>query len=280
MTHISKRVGAAALVTCLLFVNGCTHSDPQPTPPCTSALGEAHINVGITKDQPGWGHEDAYHRSGFDYDFANWLAQDLCFTATYVNTPHAQRERMIIDGQVTLVISTFSKTDDRMKRVSFAAPYVKNQQGILAHADGTLISTTGDLNGKTVCTASGTTSLEQLKAAKSVKITIREEDGFTECVAALLARQVDAISTDQLILYGMARDDSRLVVVPDLVFGHQERYGIGFAHGDKQKCEVLTAAIKRFIANGHWDSFFGTNLSNVERRHLYKPDVNALDSCA
>jgi glutamate transport system substrate-binding protein len=279
-TPTAKRLTAVVgAIAVLLSLVGCPASEPTTTT-CTSALGKSHVNIGVKADQPGWGYEENYTRSGFDYDLANWLAHELCFTATFVNVASAQREEYLISGRVDLVIATFSKTDDRATRVSFAAPYVVNQQGVLVRAGDTRVTRISDLDGLAVCTASGTTSLLQLEAAGSIEITTVALTGFRECVDELIAGRVDAISTDQLILYGLAQHDSRLAVVPDLVFGHQERYGIGLPHGNTEWCETLTAAIRKFIVSGRWDSAFQLNLPNVEQPGRYRPDPNLLDRCA
>jgi glutamate transport system substrate-binding protein len=278
-TLTAKRVAAMLCAVGVLSLPACTSSEPPPEG-CTSALGKSVINIGVKSDQPGWGYEENYTRSGFDYDLANWLANELCFTATFVNVASSQREDFLISGRADLVIATFSKTDERATRVSFAAPYVLNRQGVLVRAGDTRVTRISDLNGLSVCTASGTTSLSQLEAAESVQITTVALTGFRECMDELLAGRVDAISTDQLILYGMAQHDSRLAVVPDLVFGHQERYGIGIPYGQTEWCETLTAAIRRFIVSGRWDSSFQLHLPNVEQPGRYRPDPNLLDRCS
>jgi glutamate transport system substrate-binding protein len=73
------------------------------------------------------------------------------------------------------------------------------------------------------------------------------------------------VTTDQLILVRFANADkqNRLFVVPDLHFGHEERYGIGFPHGQTAECNVLRDAGHRFIANGKWNDFFRKNLEGI-----------------
>jgi glutamate transport system substrate-binding protein len=278
-TTLTKRVIAIVCAIGALALPGCTKEE-SPSDGCPSALGKDNINIGVKSDQPGWGFEENYSRSGFDYDFANWLADKMCFTATFVNVASAQREEYLRNGRVDLIIATFSKTDDRASRVSFAAPYVLNRQGVLVRAGDDRIQRIADLDGKAVCTASGTTSLTQLREAESVHITTVALTGFRECMEELIAGRVDALSTDQLILYGMAEHDPRLAVVPDLVFGHQERYGIGIPYGQTQWCEELTKMIRKFIVGGEWESFFKHHLPNVEQPFRYRPDPNLLDRCS
>jgi glutamate transport system substrate-binding protein len=254
--------------------------DPEESAGCTSALGERNITIAVFGDQPGWGFEEDYKRSGFDYDFGNWLGNELCFTPTFVSVPSNQREVYLQSGQAQLVLASFSKTDERMKVVSFAAPYIINQQGVLVLDSDTRTRRVSDLDGTTVCTAAGTTSLTQLEDARSIDITPVVMTGIGACEEELLAGRVDAITTDQLVLYGMANHDDRFAVVPDLVFGrNEERYGIGIPLGQTAWCETLTDAIRTFIIDGRWDSMFATNLPNVSDPAKYRPDPNLLEPC-
>ena len=42
---------------------------------------------------------------------------------------------------------------------------------------------------------------------------------------------------------------------------------------------ALTAAIRRFITSGAWDTFYTTNRLPEERRAASRPDPNQLDEC-
>ncbi|MHB8275145.1 MAG: transporter substrate-binding domain-containing protein [Dermatophilaceae bacterium] len=54
---------------------------------------------------------------------------------TWVQTPSAQRETLISTGQFDLVVATYSITDKRKERVSFAGPYFIAGQGLLVKSD-------------------------------------------------------------------------------------------------------------------------------------------------
>jgi glutamate transport system substrate-binding protein len=281
---ILKRAVALPLCAVLALAAGCgtsTAPDAQhAVPSCSSALGAQNINIGILADEPGWGlRMDNYQRSGFDFDLANWLAAELCFRPSFVDVSLNQREDALLNGQVRLVIATYSKTDERAKHISFAAPYAINHPAVLVRAGDQRIRTLADLNYKTVCTGANTTTLENLHQAASLHITVVQEEGMSRCATAVANGDVDAMVSDELPLYGLVHSDPRLAVVDGLTFGYQDRYGIGFAHGDTKTCEILVAAVRKFIATGAWDALFSANLPNVQRHDPYKPDPNILDRC-
>jgi glutamate transport system substrate-binding protein len=198
-----------------------------------------------------------------------------------VAVPIADRDRALVDGRVDLVVDVYSITDERRKSVLFAGPYLITQQGVMVRAGDRRIRNLAQLDGKSVCTPAGSTSREQLtEGGMKDRVVVIEELGMRECVDSLLAGEVDAVSADQLILYGFARADrGHLSVVPALRFGAHERYGIGLRRGEVARCEALTGMIKDFIVNGEWDRFFEANFGDLPRRADYKPDVDRLDPC-
>jgi glutamate transport system substrate-binding protein len=61
-----------------------------------------------------------------DVDVARYVAKELGFEGDKVifkETPSAQRETAIQGGQVALFFATYSITDARKEKVSFAGPY-------------------------------------------------------------------------------------------------------------------------------------------------------------
>ncbi|WP_176993816.1 transporter substrate-binding domain-containing protein [Nonomuraea jiangxiensis] len=239
----------------------------------------------MTTDLPGWSAltigENS--RSGFDIDLVKWLASRLDFTPNYVDLTLAQRESALRGGaderKAHLVAAVFSITDERRKRVMFAGPYMVTRQGFMVRKGDTRINAMADLKGKTVCTGAGTTSLKQLKDS-GIKMNVTDEQGMNACVARLLeGKSVDAVSTDQLMLAGLAQTDpERLEVLPDLTFGAQERYGLGLPLGDVADCEIVTKELQDFINQGYWSQFFRQRFPGLEP-DPYQPDPFNLNAC-
>ena len=84
------------------------------------------LTIGIKYDQPGLGQKDGETFKGLDVDVARYVAKELGFADDKVilkETPSAQRETAIQGGQVALIFATYSITDARKEKVSFAGPY-------------------------------------------------------------------------------------------------------------------------------------------------------------
>jgi glutamate transport system substrate-binding protein len=98
-----------------------------------SATGDT-LTIGIKYDQPGLGQKVGEDFKGLDVDVARYVAKELGFEGDKVifkETPSAQRETAIQGGQVALIFATYSITDARKEKVSFAGPYFIAGQDLL-----------------------------------------------------------------------------------------------------------------------------------------------------
>jgi glutamate transport system substrate-binding protein len=79
-----------------------------------------------------------------------------------------------------------------------------------------------------------------------------EQSGYAECVTALISGTVDAVTTDDIILAGLAaaKGDGQLKVVGKPFT--QERYGIGVKKGDTTLVKKINAALKEMEEDGSW----------------------------
>ncbi|MGO1583231.1 MAG: transporter substrate-binding domain-containing protein, partial [Actinomycetaceae bacterium] len=99
---------------------------------------EGSLTVGIKFDQPGIGLQDGSEYSGLDVDVAHYVAEALGYSedqVEFVQSVSSQREDMIENGQVDLIVASYSITDERMERVAFAGPYFVAGQDLLVRQD-------------------------------------------------------------------------------------------------------------------------------------------------
>ena len=100
------------------------------------------VKVGVKEDQPGLGYLDPTtgERTGFDIDIARWIAASLGFDEDQIEfqaIPSANREQAIVNGDIDYYVGTYSITDSRKQRVSFAGPYFIAGQDLLVRKDDT-----------------------------------------------------------------------------------------------------------------------------------------------
>ena len=190
-----------------------------------------------------------------DVDVAKYVAKELGTSEdniTWVQAPSAQRETLISTGQVDMVVATYSITDARKEKVSFAGPYFIAGQDLLVRADDTSITGPDSLDGKKLCSVTGSTSAQKVKD-KYPDVQLQEFATYSECLPALATGGVDALTTDDTILAGFAAQPEykgkfKVVGKPF----SEENYGIGLKKGDTALCEKVTDAIKKMISDGSW----------------------------
>ncbi|MFT4296370.1 MAG: glutamate ABC transporter substrate-binding protein [Micropruina sp.] len=233
---------------------------------CGGGAGSTNLSalkIGIKFDQPGLGLKEGEKYTGFDVDVATYIAGKLGTTPdkiTWTQAPSAQRETLIENGTVDLVVATYSITDTRKEKVSFAGPYFIAGQDLLVRADDTSITGPQALKGKTLCSVTGSTSAQNVKKDYP-DVQLREFGTYSECVAALVAKGVDALTTDDTILAGYAAQAQyagKLKVVGKPFT--KENYGVGLKKGNTDLCNKVTDAIKAMIADGSWQKAVDANL--------------------
>ena len=236
------------------------------------------VTIGVKYDQPGIGFlppgED--EPQGLDIEIATIIAGELGIEPDQIDwkeTVSDNREPFLQNGTVDMVLASYSITDDRRNVVGQAGPYYVTGQQLLVAADDDSIGGPDDLDGKKVCSVTGSTSIE----------TVTEEygadpvpfDTYSDCVTQLQNGSVDAVTTDGAILLGYAaQDPDNLKVVGDTF--SEERYGVGYSKGDTAMCEFITETLSTAMEEGTWAEAFEATLgeSGVET-----PDPPELDEC-
>ena len=74
----------------------------------------------------------------------------------------------------------------------------------MVRADDHSINGPEDLNGKRLCSVTGSTSAKVVKERFAKEVQLMEQPGYAECATALFSGIVDAVTTDDIILAGLA----------------------------------------------------------------------------
>ena len=248
--RIARRALAAlAAVACTMSLAAC------------GADESGKIRIGIKFDQPGLGFKKSGTYVGFDVDVAKYVAKKLGYSEDEIDwkeAPSTQREAMLQNGDVDMILATYSITDERKNAVSFAGPYFVAGQDLLVRKDDHSINGPEDLNGKRLCSVTGSTSAATVKEKFASEVQLMEQPGYAECATALFSGIVDAVTTDDIILAGLAsasRGKLRVVGKPFT----QEYYGVGIKKGDTALAKKINAAITEMIKDGSWERAVADN---------------------
>jgi polar amino acid transport system substrate-binding protein len=110
-----------------------------------------------------------------------------------------------------------------------------------------------DLSGKKVCAAKGSTSVDNLRAGNKA-VDVVEVADQTDCLLRLQSSQVDAISTDDTILLGLAAQDPTLKLLPDAF--SPEPYGLGLPKDDRNFTRYVNAVLEDMRTDGEWKQLY------------------------
>lgn len=236
------------------------------------------IKVGVKYDQPGLGFKGAADKvpAGFDIEIAKLLVADLCIDpsstkVSWVETISDNREPFLEAGKVDVVLATYSITDDRRKVVGQAGPYMITGQQILVKSDSK-VAGVADLQGKEVCSVTGSTSLTNVSKAGAKGVGT---GSYSECAEKVLDGTYPAMTTDGSILAGLAAQNEGELKVVGEAFS-EERIGIGYAKDRTEMCQWINGVLTTSFEDGSWEEAFKLTLgpSGVDT-----PEKPTLDQC-
>jgi glutamate transport system substrate-binding protein len=270
--RITKKIAAVAAASLLAISLAACASDPAAEPGGQGDGGGGAVTIGIKVDQPGLGQQVGDEYKGFDVDVANYVAEELGYSdVTFKEAPSAQRETLIESGQVDMVFATYSITEERQQKVSFAGPYLIAGQDLLVRADDTSITGPDSLNGKKLCSVTGSTSAEKIKDEYADQVQLQEYDTYSKCVDPIINGTLDAMTTDNTILAGYAAQPQykgKLKLVGKTF--SEENYGVGIKKGDVELCEKINTALDKMVEDGAWQQAIDDNLGPAD----FKPDAS------
>jgi glutamate transport system substrate-binding protein len=222
-----------------------------------AALNEAGaITIGTKFDQPGFGLRNPQTNTpeGFDVEMGKLVAAKLGIPEdkiTWTETVSANREQFIENGQVDLVVATYTINDTRKQRVDFAGPYYTAGQDIMvAKGNPEKIEGPDDLAGKTVCSVEGSTPAENIRT-KYPQAQLTLFDTYSKCADALTNGQVQAVTTDNVILTGLVAGNKEGFELVGKPFT-EEPYGIGLAKGDTEFRSFVNDVLEESFKDGAW----------------------------
>ena len=264
-------IGLAA--ASMLILAGCAGADtpaPAPKPAQSFAAGSTmeklskagKITIGTKFDQPLFGLKGPDGPVGFDVEMGKLIAASLGIKDSDIEwkeTVSANREPFIASGEVDLVIATYTINDLRKKVVSFAGPYYQAGQSILVKADNKKIKTEADLVGKQVCSVTGSTPAAKLAEIGALPLLT---DTYSNCLEPLRSGAVVGVSTDNVILAGLAAQNEGEFKVVGKPFT-KEPYGIGLKLDDTDFRTYVNSVLTKSYKDGSYKKAWENTAGSV-----------------
>lgn len=235
---------------------------PIPAPNVDAIRARGRLVVGLDTGSNLFSFRDPVSGDivGFDVDIAREVSRDLFGDPDRLEfriLSSADRIEALENNAVDLVVKTMTITCARREQVTFSTVYYQADQRVLA-VKGSEITGVEDLAGRPVCSAAGTTSIARLQRVQP-DAEIISVPSWADCLVVLQQGVVDAVSTDDAILAGLAAQDPYLEIVGDSIA--VEPYGIGITKGHDDVVQFVNRTLERIRRDGTWNRLYAEWLS-------------------
>ncbi|NUP80856.1 MAG: transporter substrate-binding domain-containing protein [Nonomuraea sp.] len=258
-----KRALVAVLALTALLTAACAAGGRE------SIVDKDSLVIAVRSDLPSVGFRKPDGGfEGFDVDVARYVAKRLGKSFKLIPVLAADREKVLLQGRADLVLATYTISMDRKDKVLFAGPYHVSYQDILTRPDD-VVRNVRELKGRRICEVKGSNAAERVVKERSVAAQLVPFDDYASCLKALKSKQVDAVTTNDVILAGLADQDGSGLRLANAQFNEQ-RTGVGLRKDDVPGCEAVNRAITDMYQDGtaskllhKWFGKAGLNLTNI-----------------
>jgi glutamate transport system substrate-binding protein len=235
------------------------------------------VKVGTKFDQPLFGLKNLEGKpEGFDVEIAKLIAGEMGIAPDkieFIEAVSANREPFIEQGKVDFVVATYTINDKRKQVVDFAGPYYEAGQDIMvAKGNPEGIGGPDDLAGKKVCSVTGSTPAENIRT-NYPDAELTEFDVYSKCAEALKNGQVQAVTTDNVILLGLISQDEEAFELVGKPFT-KEPYGIGVKKGDTEFRNFINDTLDKIEKDGRWKAAWDATAGKVATETPTPPAID------
>jgi putative glutamine transport system substrate-binding protein len=244
-----------SMFVAMITLLGCK-PDPAPADPVEAIKARGVLKVGVKLDIPKFGYKDPKtgEITGFEVDIARAIAKKIIGDPSKVDLQGVTaktRGPLLDNGEIDLVIATFTVTEERKQSYNFSDPYFIDGVGLLVKKDAG-INGLKDLEGKNIGVAQSATSRQavQQEADKlGIKVNFLEFGTYPEIKAALDAGRVNCFSVDGAILQGYVDESTK--ILPDRF--SPQNYGVASKKTNTTLASVVNATLAEMKGSGELD---------------------------
>jgi glutamate transport system substrate-binding protein len=198
------------------------------------------VTVGTKFDQPLFGLKNLEgNPEGFDVEIAKLIAGEMGIAADkvkFIEAVSANREPFIQQGKVDFVVATYT------------------------------------INDKQVCSVTGSTPAENIRT-NYPDADLTEFDVYSKCAEALKNGQVQAVTTDNVILLGLISQDEESFELVGEPFT-KEPYGIGLKKGDTEFRNFINDTLQKAFDDGRWLAAWDATAGKVAPEKPTPPTID------
>lgn len=192
---------------------------------------------------------------GLDVDLANAIAVKLGASIIWREMAFADLIPALQNGDVDMVIAGMYITDARKELVDMSNGYVDTGLSFVTRAIDS-ISTTQDLDGKTVCVKAGSTgaTYAQKLSEEGIGLTIKEYTDTPTSLADLPTGICNAVFNDNINSIEYIKTHPDLKVASEIL--QPAQLGIAVQKGDAELLRLIDSTIQEMKSNGGLDKLY------------------------
>jgi polar amino acid transport system substrate-binding protein len=282
MQKLLKTIAMLLVISTVVFAAGCAEQggesaeEAAPTEENTTAGENTAVEnsseemstyiVGTEAQFPPFEIVDSQGNVvGFDVDLMNAIAEDQGFKVEYMDQDFAGLIPALQTGNIDIIASGMTITEEREKEVDFSAPYITAGLAIAVTADNENIKSVDDLKGKTVAVQTGSTGYmkaEELKEA-GVIAEIKDFPHVNEAIEEMKIGGADAMINDLPVTNAfIAAQPGVIKIVGEPLTS--ESYGFAVRSGNTELLNKINTGLENVKASGKYDELMANLTKYVE----------------
>lgn len=231
------------------------------------------IRIGVLDNAAPFSSRDSVGRSsGFEVDLGRELAKaifgpqrDIDSVIEWVSVDRGTGVSALTSLQADVTIARLVATEERTAVIDLTDHYFVTGERLLVTSTNNEIKDVADLDTKTVCVQRGSGVAEHVDEANPSARTL-ELDTYASCLGALKAGQVDAVGADEVLLWGLMREnpDTRLAGGPLA----PERYAIGVKKNTSDRngfLPFLNTWLAGVVRDGTWGRLYTQHITPLSK---------------
>lgn len=254
---------ASLVMMVAMLITGCGSSDSKPAATNSGVAADVKaiqdrnvLKVGVKVDVPKFGFKDPKtdQIDGFEIDLTRALAKKILGDEKKIAVQAVTaktRGPLLDNGEVDLVIATFTITEERKMSYNFSEPYFTDGVALMVKKDSGIKDLKG-LDGKKIGVAQSATSKKAIQEGADklgIKVSFLEFGTYPEIKTALDAGRVDCFSVDGAILFGYL-DDSTVILADRYT---PQKYGVASKKSNEGLAKMVNDTIDEMKKSGELD---------------------------
>ena len=239
---------AAAALTATACIAGCGSSDNAG-----AAKENATFIVGMEPTFPPFEFTENDKYVGFDLDLAQALCDKMGVKMEVKSMGFDALIPALKSGQIDLIASAMSATEERKKQVDFTDPYYIGGSVIVVRKDNTDIRGWDDITGKTVAVQAGSKPAD---FAEKQGALLKQFDANYQCLQELQVGASEAAALDKAVaLYYISKgglSDLKVVGEPKKLAGS----AMAINKGNEKELKEINAALQAMKKDGTYTKLY------------------------